>query len=137
MEFYYDREKKCGGCSKPFLFYAAEQKFWWEVLGIPIEISAVRCCACRSRERKSTAWLREYNKLRRETPVSRVPSICQRTAALMLILRDAGKLDLKSLAPVRTILNRVPVEERGPDWTELMALARADQQSKSKAGPQA
>lgn len=49
--FYVDESNTCVQCGKDFVFYAREQKYWYETLKFYIEASAVRCRDCRRRRR--------------------------------------------------------------------------------------
>lgn len=48
---YFDVRRTCEDCKRPFLFFAEEQKFWYEELGFPLESDAVRCAPCRKNAR--------------------------------------------------------------------------------------
>ena len=48
---YRDRSKRCADCGEDFVFSASEQKHWYEVLQIPVEVAAKRCRACRAARR--------------------------------------------------------------------------------------
>lgn len=54
---YYDIEKRCVECSRLFLFFAEEQKHWYEELGFTLDADCVRCAPCRKidRERRRDA----------------------------------------------------------------------------------
>jgi hypothetical protein len=45
--FYVDIEKQCRQCRRWFLFYALEQRFWYETLGFYVDADCVRCPDCR------------------------------------------------------------------------------------------
>lgn len=49
--YYFDEEKTCVDCNREFLFYAEEQKYWYEELGFPSYSDCVRCFPCRKRYR--------------------------------------------------------------------------------------
>ncbi len=44
---YFDSGRICDGCKRPFLFFAEEQRHWYEVLGFPLEADALKCVPCR------------------------------------------------------------------------------------------
>jgi hypothetical protein len=56
--FYVDEQKTCIQCSEPFVFRAAEQKYWYETLKFNFSSVAVRCPPCR-RKKRTEAALRE------------------------------------------------------------------------------
>lgn len=44
---YADLLKRCRRCARPFVFYANEQRFWYETLRIPVDADCVDCPPCR------------------------------------------------------------------------------------------
>ena len=57
---YADLLKKCTNCARPFLFYANEQRFWFETLRIPIEADCVMCPPCRKHAHRIKGALFRY-----------------------------------------------------------------------------
>jgi hypothetical protein len=51
-EYYYDIEFTCCDCGKLERWTAAQQKWWYEAAGGYFFATAVRCRACRERERE-------------------------------------------------------------------------------------
>ncbi len=49
--FYLDIPKKCVQCNEEFVFYAKEQKYWYEVLKFRFNSVAIRCPSCRKSKR--------------------------------------------------------------------------------------
>lgn len=49
--FYVDKVFKCRGCGKEEVWPAEQQKWWYEVIKGNINSSAVRCRACRDKEK--------------------------------------------------------------------------------------
>lgn len=47
---YVDLLEHCRDCRRPFLFFAREQKHWYEDLGFYVDARCVRCPACRKTE---------------------------------------------------------------------------------------
>ena len=47
---YFDVVRQCRDCGKRFIFFAAEQKYWYEELGFGLESDCVRCVVCRKKE---------------------------------------------------------------------------------------
>ena len=45
--WYVDVLKKCRDCRRQFIFYAEEQRHWYETLGFTIDADCVRCPICR------------------------------------------------------------------------------------------
>lgn len=42
---YFDARRVCRKCERPFLFFAEEQRFWYEELGFPLEADALESAA--------------------------------------------------------------------------------------------
>lgn len=59
--YYVDLLKVCRTCERPFLFYAREQKYWYEELGFYIDADCVRCAECRHREHVEKFHFRRYS----------------------------------------------------------------------------
>ena len=55
---YLDAERICRRCNQPFIFFAEEQKFWYEELKFPLEADARECFKCR-REIRDLQKLKE------------------------------------------------------------------------------
>ncbi len=54
---YYDVMRRCRDCKRMFLFFAEEQRYWYEELGFGLDSDCVRCVDCRKVE-QDTAGLR-------------------------------------------------------------------------------
>lgn len=53
--YYVDQGRTCVQCGAPFVFGAAEQKYWYETLGFRLNVTAVRCPLCRRKRRSDRA----------------------------------------------------------------------------------
>jgi len=60
---YFDRSKSCQDCKRPFIFFAEEQKHWYEELGFSLDADCVRCVPCRKREQGVAGRLHRYEEL--------------------------------------------------------------------------
>ena len=49
---YFDSKRTCRDCQRPFLFFAEEQKYWYEELGFRLDADCIRCVECRKKHRK-------------------------------------------------------------------------------------
>ena len=58
--FYEDKEFKCQDCGDYSIWYAKDQKWWYETMGKPIESIAVRCLTCRQKIRAEKAVQKEH-----------------------------------------------------------------------------
>ena len=60
---YYDVVRRCVDCDRQFIFFAAEQKFWYENLKFPLEADCIRCFDCRRIKRETDYLLARYEEL--------------------------------------------------------------------------
>jgi hypothetical protein len=60
---YFDLERKCRKCNRPFIFFALEQKHWYEELGFPLDADCVHCPECRKKEQSLARKRRQYERL--------------------------------------------------------------------------
>jgi hypothetical protein len=60
---YYDVKRECLDCGKPFLFFAEEQKHWYEELGFGLDSDCVRCVFCRKRQHGLARKRERYEEL--------------------------------------------------------------------------
>jgi hypothetical protein len=55
--YYVDLLKTCQACHRPFIFFAREQKYWFETLGFNVAADATRCTTCRRSMHATKAML--------------------------------------------------------------------------------
>ena len=48
---YFDTKRQCRDCTRPFIFFAKEQQFWYEELGFRLDGDCIRCFTCRKKRR--------------------------------------------------------------------------------------
>ena len=60
---YVDIEKKCRDCGRDFLFFAREQKHWYEELYFTVDAQCVKCIDCRKKEQEIRVLAGEYENL--------------------------------------------------------------------------
>ena len=46
-KYYVDMLRRCQGCERPFIFFAREQRHWYETLRFHVEADCVHCPTCR------------------------------------------------------------------------------------------
>ena len=49
---YFDAKRECRKCGRPFLFFADEQKYWYEELAFPLEADCLECPPCRKDDQR-------------------------------------------------------------------------------------
>lgn len=62
-ECYVDIRKICRSCQRPFLFFAAEQKHWFEVLQFYVDADCVHCPECRVQRIAAKRACQRYSSL--------------------------------------------------------------------------
>jgi len=62
-KLYVDIRRKCIQCERWFIFFAREQKYWYEELGFIIDADCVKCVECRKKEQGIKQLISEYEKL--------------------------------------------------------------------------
>ena len=101
--YYVDLLRRCRDCDRPYLFFAREQRHWYEVLGFYVDADCVRCPGCRRGERAHRQRFRRFaNAVTREDlRAAELATLAADAAALWEdgVLRDEQKL--------RRICNRV------------------------------
>ena len=103
---YFDVERKCCNCHRMFIFFAAEQKYWYETLLFPLETDCIRCFPCRRIHQRISRSKREYDKLYHQPNRTIEQSLTKMECCLDLI---ANKLFSKQKRQwIGMMLNRLP-----------------------------
>jgi hypothetical protein len=111
---YYDIEKICRDCSLLFIFFAEEQKYWFEDLRFPLEADCVRCSSCRKKVREIQSVRLRYEQI--STLDSKSLEELAEEAGCRLILVEEGVFHPRQLEKVRSFLNKY---ENHPTAEEL------------------
>jgi len=69
--YYVDMLKSCNDCSRAFIFYAREQRYWYETLGFYIDADCVRCVECRRKQHAVKRHMVRYTELQARDSLSR------------------------------------------------------------------
>lgn len=64
-KLYVDLKKQCVQCNRWFLFYAEEQRYWFETLGFYIDADCTKCIDCRKKEQSIKVMRHEYEVLKK------------------------------------------------------------------------
>lgn len=117
--FYVDEPRTCVQCSTPFVFTAAEQKFWYETLRFWADSTAIRCVDCRRRQRSKGAIQRQLSEslaALQQAPDDAV-RLLEVAEARARFQEAWGSGDLDSgLAAARRALQLWPEETRALFW---------------------
>ncbi len=107
---YYDVERRCCDCRRDFIFFALEQKHWYETLRFPLDADAIRCPDCR-RKNQSLARLRAaYERLLQVT--ARTDEETARLIDVLLTLVENAVFGPRQTEHVRALLKVLPAARR-------------------------
>jgi len=137
---YYDLDRTCYDCKRKFLFFAQEQKHWYEDLGFTLDSDAVRCPNCRKqlqdirKRRQNIAQIRQrFDQLWGLS--SRTVEETLETVDCCLTLIEAEAFSARQCERVRMLLKRVP-EDRRSEETFTDMIARLYAVERRAKGPQ-
>jgi len=107
---YFDAKRVCADCRKPFIFFAAEQKYWYEELGFPLESDCVRCVPCRKKQQGVESTRQRYEELFHVQ--DRTPEQDLEMVECSLMLVEAGLFGKRQLERIRGILKKAPSDPK-------------------------
>jgi len=110
---YYDLDRICTDCKRKFLFFAEEQKHWYEDLGFNLASDAVRCPDCRKRLQNIAQMRQRYEQLSDFDSMSVDETLEMADCCLTLI--EAEAFSIRQCERVRMLLKRVPEERRSEE----------------------
>lgn len=106
VDYYVDVRRKCVDCGADYIFYAEEQKYWYENLGFSIDAQCIRCVDCRKNQRFLKHLCRRYEQL------IILPSLSEKDSfefiEVVLRLVEAGVFGARVLERLRMVMNRLP-----------------------------
>lgn len=117
---YFDAKRTCRKCERPFLFFAEEQKYWYEVLAFPLEADCLECPPCRTNEQKLRVAREKYDALLLKTTRTQSDTLALVTCALDLI--DSSLFSIKLLPKLRGLLKPLLIDADGPRSARAQAV---------------
>jgi len=111
---YFDARRTCRKCSRPFLFFAEEQKYWYEALAFPLEADCLECPPCRKSEQKLRAARERYDALLLQTARTQTDTLELVTCALGLV--ESSVFAVKLLPKLRGLLKPLLVDAQGSSY---------------------
>jgi hypothetical protein len=118
--YYVDEDTKCGACGKRFIFFAEEQKYWYEELQFNLEVSCRYCPICRKVRQSLAAKKKRYEELI-HVPARSVEQNLETAECYLALVEAQVFLGTKAYERARTLLNLVPEERRGdPRYADLV-----------------
>ena len=128
---YADVLKQCAACARPFVFYANEQRFWFETLLLPPDVDCVNCPPCRKQLRRVKAALARYAQ-RLHVPRLRTKDM-KAFVDDVLFLFEQG--ELRDIGRLGAIKNRAQRELADYPGTQALARALATAREVAAMGP--
>jgi hypothetical protein len=110
VSHYYDIEKICRNCKRHFIFFAEEQKYWYETLQFPLDSDCVRCSNCRKTEQFLARNRSTYERLAGAKTRDWKDNLKMAKSALALV--ENGVFGTKVLQKIRKLLKTVPDSEK-------------------------
>lgn len=121
-ECYVDILKQCRDCNRHFLFFAEEQRYWYESLGFYVDCDCVRCCVCRKKDQHTKLRLRRHTELMRADSLN-VRQAVTLTEDMIHLWKDGVIKDLGRLGQVKNIAVReIPTSKV---TLEIVAMAKS------------
>lgn len=108
VSHYFDVKRQCRDCGRPFIFFAEEQKFWYEELGFGLESDCVRCVPCRKKQQGIAQARARYEELF-HIPYRTIEQNLE-MAECCLGLMEASVFHKKQFQRVRMLLHQLPSE---------------------------
>lgn len=105
---YFDIERCCEECGRPFLFFAREQKHWYEELGFGLDSDCIRCVECRKWQQGIAQQREVYESLFHVPNKTAEQSLQMADACLTLI--ESAVFAKRQTERVRMLLKSIPDE---------------------------
>jgi hypothetical protein len=102
---YFDSKRVCCKCGAYFIFFAEEQRYWYEELQFPLEANLVTCITCRRHEHQLRDARQTYERLLSQVERSVEDSLQLIERGLFLV--DEGLFSPKLLPKLRGFLNTI------------------------------
>ena len=123
--YYVDVLRECRTCRRPFIFFAREQRYWFETLHFFVDADCVLCPSCRRDSQVIRRRLRRYSDLRRESQLTDAQLQSLVDDATYLFIHGALR-DVNSLGQLKNRAVKVIPEYVGTTrLREVLANAKA------------
>ena len=135
MYFYVDEPRTCIQCEQPFVFTAAEQKFWYEKLQFTASSIAIRCTPCRRKKRSESSLRYQMGKALEtlKTKPDDPHALLDLAVATVRYRERTGEGDLnRAIAACRKVADAWP-ESAEPQFWEAKCQRLAGRDEKARA----
>ena len=123
FRYYFDVDAICRKCGRPFIFFAVEQKHWYEELGFYLWATAVCCFPCRKELQSLRRMKKRYEELFHAP--DRTDDEALEMADCCLTLVEEGVFNVRQTEHVRAMMNQLPAAQRaGSRFEKLVARLR-------------
>ena len=127
---YFDARRVCRKCGRPFLFFAEEQKHWYEELMFPLEADCLDCPPCRKDEQRLRAVRQKYDALLAKRLRTQAETLELVECGLSLV--ESVLFSAKLLPRLRGLLKPLLLAAEEPYYTRARALMSAINESAGK-----
>ena len=124
---YFDSIRECRDCGRPFIFFAQEQKYWYEELDFGLDSDCSRCVPCRKKQQDIGRKQERYEELFHVA--NRTPSERLEMAECCLSLIESSVFHRRKTEQVRMLLKGILDEVASSEqasfralWARLLAL---------------
>lgn len=117
---YFDAKRVCRACGQRFLFFAQEQKHWYEDLKFPLEADCLDCLPCRKQEQQLQVAQRRYGAMLSDTARSEADTLALIECGLLLV--EAAVFSRKVLPKLRGFIKPILAAPAGEHYTRAAAL---------------
>lgn len=104
--YYFDLKRVCVDCHRPFIFFAEEQKYWYESLGFVLDADCIRCVECRNLQQGLDRRRQRYEELFHREERSAEENLEMAECCLDLV--EGGRFHGRQTGRVRMLLNKIP-----------------------------
>lgn len=130
---YFDLERRCRDCHCPFIFFAEEQKHWYEQLGFGLESDCVRCVECRKQQQGIARHREVYESLFHVPNKTEEETVTMADACLSLI--ENAVFTTRQIERVRSLLRSIPKEadiRKGSRYSDLVERVLAAERNRGE-----
>lgn len=118
---YFDTERQCVDCQRMFIFFAQEQKHWYEELCFTLESDCVRCVDCRKKQQGIARQRERYESLFHVKERTVAENMEMADCCLSLIEKEI--FTIRQTERVRMLLNLIPKTDcvrESPEYENLV-----------------
>lgn len=116
MPWYVDILKTCRDCGRRFIFFAEEQRYWYEQLRFKLDADCVRCPACRKDDQVRRAAFDRYTRSIGAAALG-AADLSQLVVDVMLLWHEGMITDAQKVHRVKNM-----ARQRLPDAEETAAI---------------